>query len=102
MTHKRYPNRWMEEAEIEKHFGITAPLKCLQGLENVLEKRLDGVRTGSLLPRCTSISELKAHIKEVSSCITDGSFITWLQEHTSLRVVEDETSGAGSILRRIN
>lgn len=99
MTHKRYPSRWMEGDDVEKHFGIPVPLKFLTGHEAMLESKLDGTRTGALTARCMSIPELKSHIKEVSDAITTGVFIEWLQEHTTLRVVEDETSGGGSVLK---
>jgi hypothetical protein len=90
IVHFRWPEAWMTEAEIADHFQLLPPFHFLAGKEQIIEDAFDGYDTGSLIPVVASHSTLRQHMKEVALGIEDGTLFPWLEQHTALRIQEDE------------
>jgi hypothetical protein len=88
--YKRFPKRWMHDREIETSFGIVTPLKFLTGHESLLEEKFDGLDAKNILIKATSIKVLREHLEEVNHCLLNGSLVRWIEQNTSLRLIETD------------
>lgn len=90
LSFERYPSRWLDTLEINRHFGVTVKLDGLEQHIPFLEEKLNGLASSLIVTKLVAYPELKDQIDEINKSHEAGLFIPWLEQRTSLRLNSSE------------